>query len=64
MCVTVSISRADQGHYAKGVLKGVGKQKERMWGEGLCLGRLSGHRTVIVADLSKMAFVWFTQELW
>lgn len=37
------------------------KQKERMWGEGAVLKKASGHRMVIMADLSKMMSVWFIQ---
>lgn len=32
-----------------------------MWGEGAVLKKASGHQAVIMAALSKMTLVWFTQ---
>lgn len=46
---------------AWGVVKGVVKQKERDGGGAVL--NVTGHRPVIMADLFKMALVWFMQCL-
>lgn len=61
------ISKADQGHYALRVYLRVwlNKKKECVEGgvSGAVLKKASGHRGVIMADLSKMELVWFTEHL-
>ena len=56
------ISKTDQGHYALRVYLRVWLNKKKNM-VGVCeavLKKASGHRGVIMTDLSKMALVWFT----
>ena len=61
-CVIVVSPRADQGRYAPRAYLRVwlDEKKEFVCGVGAIL-KGSGHCEVIMADLSKMVLVWFTQ---